>query len=155
MNAGEASTPTVATFTADTVQDIETYWPNVCKWMETGEGPKPVVKCTICLESMLLRPGFQERDNSDSTTKYEELLILECDHVLGVDCFKQWIAAWVSGVPAGQENTVASPRCPMCREKMFKTFEGQDDPRWYDRYEMWLSWHQPGDMTLEQKLSEY
>ena len=44
----------------------ENYWPNIAKFLNDGQGPKPLVECAICCVNKLTIPGLQEPEKTDA-----------------------------------------------------------------------------------------
>lgn len=114
-----------ATLSADTIE--ENYWPNITRWLETGEGPKPVVNCTICCVAKLAIPGLQEANASSSSAnnnnnddgEFEPYHILQCGHVFGAECVSRWVFECFNSTAL----TSGGPRCPMCREPVYSDLD--------------------------------
>lgn len=50
----------LATTPSSTETVAENYWPNIAKFLNDGQGPKPLAECAICCVSKLTIPGLQE-----------------------------------------------------------------------------------------------
>ncbi|KAK0622027.1 hypothetical protein B0T17DRAFT_309396 [Bombardia bombarda] len=83
------------------------YLPAVVAWLRAQHGPKPVVECPICNNQVEL-PGLQEDDGERETHT-----LLPCDHILGLDCFCEWVKLKRS------DPNAAGVVCPICRAVMF------------------------------------
>lgn len=96
----------------------ECYTPNILRYLQTGEGPRPTVKCSICYTQLFIQ-GLHHH-NADNNVDYEEPIVLPCGHVLGGVCFLKWSLTQLAGL---------GPRCPVCRESSFSASAEVDAAR--------------------------
>ncbi|KAK4129958.1 hypothetical protein BT67DRAFT_446160 [Trichocladium antarcticum] len=99
----------------------ENYWPNIARWLSTGQGPKPLVVCNICCVAKLTIPGLQGahgRPNADTggDEQFEACHLLRCGHVLGAVCLEHWLRESFDSIDLDAE---LGPRCPLCREPVY------------------------------------
>lgn len=81
----------------------EYYWPNIQRYIDSHEGPRPSVKCAICWEG-LFHPSVC---SSRSRHHLEPLEVLSCNHVVGRLCWDNVVIdAMIEMKP---------PTCPFCR----------------------------------------
>lgn len=82
----------------------ESYWPNIQRHIESGEGPRPSVSCAICWRG-LFHPNIC-RDVA-SRHDLEPLEVLNCGHVIGRKCWGDMVADAMMAKKL--------PNCPFCR----------------------------------------
>jgi hypothetical protein len=114
---------------AQTVQIC--YMPNISEYIRAGEGPRPVVHCSICGGKVLIPgpPGHSKDPSNDE--EYEEFCNLPCGHILGINCFFKSAPGILQPLEAGP-----GPLCPVCHEPAVLDYMGQDDitQRLEDKY---------------------
>ncbi|KXX82206.1 Penicillin-binding protein 4 [Madurella mycetomatis] len=93
------------------------YWPNISNWLQTHQGPKPVVNCIICARKLTI-PGLQSLGDDDDddhwADNWEDHVILGCGHVYGDKCMRAWVLECLL-----QNDDPNGPGCPMCREHIY------------------------------------
>ncbi|KAL1843234.1 hypothetical protein VTJ49DRAFT_2565 [Mycothermus thermophilus] len=92
----------------------ENYIPNIARYMETREGPLPLVQCPVCMATKLIIPGLQKPTPDDDPEDFEEARVLPCKHVIGRPCWESWVHYKLRS-----SDYVADPGCPICRHPCF------------------------------------
>lgn len=90
------------------------YWPLIDDWLSTREGPKPAVRCIICLRRLAISDLQEPNDHGDGEDMDLEPLTLPCGHVFGDECVTRWIlirlVSW---------DDSRGPSCPTCRAPIY------------------------------------
>lgn len=110
----------------------ESYWPNIQRHIESGEGPRPSVSCAICWRG-LFHPNVTRA--VASRHELEPLEVLDCGHVIGRKCWGDMVA----------DAMVAkkTPICPFCRVAQWN---------WWWRY--MVGTEDASEQSLEQQLAQ-
>ena len=122
---------------AETVQ--ECYTPNILRYLQTGEGPRPIVNCSICYTRLFV--GGLHDTNVDSKVVYEEPYVLPCGHLLGGACFLKWSLTKLAG---------PGPLCPVCREPAFSASAEVEAARRDAHVQLQASHHQASEEEEEE-----
>ncbi|KAL2267952.1 hypothetical protein VTJ83DRAFT_5229 [Remersonia thermophila] len=96
----------------------ENYMPNIARYMETREGPRPLVQCSVCMDTQLIIPGLQNPTPDNDAENFEEARVLPCQHVIGRPCWESWVHHKLRG-----SDRVVDPGCPICRQPCFSDRE--------------------------------
>lgn len=81
--------------------ETEYLWRSIQAYLRTRIGPRPVPKCIFCDDEIMVE-GLELLSDD-----YEPLAILECDHIVGERCMRQWQS----------HSSHGNPPCPLCRDQ--------------------------------------
>ncbi|KAK5651871.1 hypothetical protein OQA88_11529, partial [Cercophora sp. LCS_1] len=95
----------------------EVVWSTIQQYIRTQTGPKPLVKCAICSEELII-PGLQEPNGEREAHR-----VLQCGHVVGADCIAEWIRIRLS-----EFSMNSRPNCPYCRKEITDNYTPRERP---------------------------